>query len=670
MSAGELPRIPTLLVLAAFGAGTALHADVLPPWCTAVAAAALLWRGLNLRGTVPLPGRALRAVLVALLLAAILGAFRTVGGLAAGSALLAVMGAAKLLETRTPRDAVVVATVALVLVLAAGLDRQGLPRLPAYLGTGWLALASIAALGSRAAAHSARRAFANAGQAMLLAVPLAVLCFVFVPRLPGALWSMPPSEETQTGLGDEMTPGSITELAVSDAIAFRVRFEGPPPPPGERYWRGPVLHQFDGATWRRAGGFAAAVRQQTEFLSPPLRYQVMLEPHGRQYLLALDTVEAIRGPRHLQTFDGQLLAFRPVTAPAVYQATSHLRIRQPGELSHNGRRLDLQLPAGRNPRSSALARQLRAQVDSDAAYTRRVLDYLRSGGFRYTLTPQELGQDSVDDLLFGTRLGFCGHYASAYVTLMRAAGVPARVVTGYLGGTWNAIGGYYALRQADAHAWAEVWLDGSGWTRIDPTAVVAPLRLRQTLSELLPEERTAARALFGSAEWLRNLRDGWDAADNWWQERVVKYDRAAQQGLLARLGLDRIDYGGLALLLAAGAALWGLLLFALLARRGPRAQRDALARTWERYARLLGRHGVPVAAHDGPEAIRLRARAALPEAAEAIDGFTAGYTRLRYGRGASPRQDVALRALGLRLRSIATATAARRRRRTAAAAPG
>lgn len=652
-----LPRIPTLLVLAAFAAGTLLHADLLPLWCTAVAFAALLWRGLHLRGTVPLPGRALRGLLVLLLLAAVLGSFRTVGGLAAGSALLVVMGAAKLLETRTPRDAVVAAIVALVLVLAAGLDRQGLPRLPAYVGTGWLALASITALGSRAAAQSARRAFTTAGGAMLLAVPLAALCFVLVPRLPGALWSMPPNPDALTGLGDEMTPGSITELAVSEAIAFRVRFEAAPPPPGERYWRGPVLHDFDGATWRRARGYAAAVSQHIDFLSPPLRYQVMLEPHGRQYLFGLDTVAAIQGARHMQTFDGQLLSFRAVTAPAIYTGISHLRTRQPGALSNNGRRLDLQLPADRNPRSLALARQLRAEAGSDAQYTQRVLDYLRSGGFRYTLRPQELGADSVDDLLFGSRLGFCGHYASAYVTLMRAAGVPARVVTGYLGGTWNAIGGYYAVRQADAHAWAEVWLEGSGWTRIDPTAVVAPLRLQQNLSDLLPQERSGAGALFGSAQWLRSLRDRWEAADTWWQERVVKYDRAAQQGLMSRLGLDRIDYGGLALLLAAGAVLWGLVLMALLARRGPRVRRDALRRLWDRYLALLARRGLAVADHDGPEALRRRASARWPAAGADIEAFTRGYAELRFGRGGMEHGGRTLRELRRRLRAIDGATA-------------
>ncbi len=473
-----LARLPLLLLLAAYSAGCLLHADRTPLWCTAVAVATVLWRWLHFRGRIPLPNQFLRIGIALLLLFGVFASFRTLNGLAAGSALLVVMGAAKLLETRTPRDAVVVATVALILVLAAALDRQGLLRLPLYVGTGWLALASIAALGSVGAAHSARRAFLTAGKSALYAVPLAALCFVLVPRLPGALWTMPGGGRAETGLSDEMSPGSISDLSISEEIAFRVRFDGPPPPVTQRYWRGPVLHDFDGYTWRRRQGqFARS--QGEEMLSPPLRYRVMLEPHGRNYLFALDTLESIEGIGYQRSYDGETLAWRPISAPVAYDAVSHLQWRSSGELSALGRRLDTRLPAGRNPRSVALAQQLRAASGSDADYAGRVTEYFRTGGFEYSLTPPLLDLDSIDDLLFRTRLGYCGHFASAYVMLMRAAGVPARVVTGYMGGSWNSVGGYYTVRQSDAHAWAEVWLDGNGWTRFDPTGVVAPDRLQR-----------------------------------------------------------------------------------------------------------------------------------------------------------------------------------------------
>lgn len=652
-----LARIPTLLMLAGFAASSLLHLGALPAWCSMAALAAVLWRWLHLQQQLALPGNGVRVGLALLLLASVLATFRTVGGLTAGSALLVVMGAAKLLETRGARDAVVVATVALVLVLAAILDRQSLARLPWYLATAWLALAGIAALGNHSGATSAPHAFAQAGKAALLAVPLALLCFVLVPRLPGALWSTPPNPQAMTGLGDEMSPGSISELAESSEVVFRVRFDGAAPPPSERYWRGPVLHDFDGSTWRRVRSHAA-VTQPAQPMGEPLRYQVLLEPHGRNDLFALETATGLAGaPRHLPTFDGQLLAMRAVTAPVIYKGTSHLRMRYTAPLSNLGRELDTHLPAGSNPRSVALAHQLRREVDSDAAYVSHVLDWFRSNGFGYTLSPPLLATDPVDGLLFGTRLGFCGHYASAYVLLMRAAGIPARVVTGYLGGSWNAVAGYYVVRQSAAHAWAEVWLEGRGWTRVDPTAVVAPERLERELADLLPESRSAAEALLSSTRWLRDLRDRWDAANGWWLERVVNFNRAQQQGLLAKLGLDRIDYGGMALLLAAGAALWAALLFAWLALRAPRPRHDALGRIWMRYLALLARRGLAVADHDGPEALRQRAQRQWPSAAAEIDAFTRSYEQLRFGRG-DAADPATLRQLERRLRAISRAVAA------------
>ncbi len=645
-----LSRLPTLLLLGAYAAACLLQIDRAPPWCTVVAFGALTWRWLHHRGSVGLPNRWMRLLIALLLVLGVAASFRTLNGLAAGGALLIVMGGAKLLETRSSRDAVVVATVSLILVLAAALDRQGLARLPLYVATGWLALASIAALGGVAAAQSARRAFFIAGKTALYAMPLAALAFVLVPRLPGALWSMPGGGRAETGLSDEMSPGSISELSVSEDIAFRVRFEGSPPPLAQRYWRGPVLHDFDGYTWRRATG-QYALPQQQQAVSPPVRYHVMLEPQGRNYLFVLDTFDSLDGVAYQQLFDGEVRAWRAIGTPTAYDAISHLQSRSVGNLSMTGRRLDTRLPASRNPRSLALAHELRAQGGSDADYATRVLDYFRNGQFEYSLTPPQLDLDSIDDLLFRTRLGFCGHFASAFATLMRAAGIPARVVTGYVGGSWNSVGGYVTVRQSDAHAWAEVWLEGRGWTRFDPTAVIAPQRMQESTFDGVEASRNAA-ALLGDAQWLRNLRDTWEAAGGWWQEQVVNFNRAKQQDLLAKFGLDRLDYGGLALVLTAGGAVWTLLLLALLSRREARAPRDPLARLWEKFSLLLQRRGVTVADHDGPDAIRRRARLQLPQAAGEIDLFAKEYARLRYG-GGNARDRHALALLRSKLSAIA-----------------
>jgi transglutaminase-like putative cysteine protease len=624
----ELTGTPSRLMLLALGAACLLHVDRTPPWCILIVALNIFayWRGDARR----LPNW-LRYPLTVVVMAAVLFSFGTLNGVSAGSALLMNMGGLKLIETRTHRDGVVVTVVALILVLSAGLDRQEMWRLPLYLAVAWLALATIASMGSHRAATSPWVAFRRAGSAMLVAVPFAVLAFVLVPRLPGALWSMPGGGQAQTGLSEEMSPGSISDLAISDAIAFRVRFEGAAPDPSQRYWRGPVLHDFDGNTWRNQRGVAMPPRQPVEYLGDEVSYQVTLEPHGRQWLFALDTARSLQGRRNLQMPDGQFLAFQPVTSTLIYEGVSWLRVRQPGELSVTARRRDTRLPEGRNPRTLELARSLRNASSTDAVYAEQVMRYFADNGFEYTLTPPKLDYNSVDDLLFNTRLGFCGHFASAYVTLMRAADVPARVVTGYLGGAWNPAGGYFLVRQSDAHAWAEVWLDGQGWVRFDPTGMVAPGRLQRGLGELLPATRSAADNFVQQNSWLRSLRDSWDAAGHWWRERVVNFNSAQQRDLLSRLGLGDLDYRGMALLLLAGVIAWAMLLIVWLRLRAPRQPHDAVARLWRRYLALLARRGIAVADHEGPEAIRRRARRAWPAASGPIDEFTRSYEQQRFG---------------------------------------
>jgi protein-glutamine gamma-glutamyltransferase len=660
-----ISRPATLLLLGSFTAAWMLHVDHVPWWCSAAAAIAVLWHTLICFGKLSAPGSVLRTSFMLLLVAATAISFRSFSGLAAGSALLLCMGAAKLLEIRAGRDAVVMVLTSLVLLLAACLDRQSLTRLPLYAITGWLCVAALAAQGSTREARSSRQALALSGRSLLYAIPLAALCFVFVPRLPGALWSLPANNGAQSGLGDEMNPGSISELTLSDAPAFRVRFEGPAPAPADRYWRGPVLHDFDGSNWRRLRG-QFAQEQTVEERSSRIRYRVMLEPHQRNYLPALDSPRELSGQRHFRQFDSQLLSIRPVTTAITYDAISVLHLQATSQLSNLGRRLDTRLPENRNPRSVALAHQLRSEAGDDAAYTQRVLRYFRESGFTYSLTPPRLDYDSVDDLIFNTRLGFCGHFASAYVTLMRAAGVPARVVTGYLGGEWNAIGGYYLVRQADAHAWAEVWLDGTGWTRIDPTAVVAPGRIERSLRDLLPDSGSASARIMNAAGWLRDIAARWDAANSWWQERVINFNLNAQLNLLAKLGLHDVDYRHMAGFLLAGGLLWATLTAWWLAQqhRGPRL--PAAGQRWADFQAHIRKNGSAVSAADPPLALAQRAAALWPHCTDEICAFTDCYLALRYGRNSGDgNRDMDLRRLNELWRQLERATAARHPAQTA-----
>lgn len=652
---GDRPGLPPgrdalLLPLLALGAGLLLHVDRLPWWCSLACALALAWRwrqGLRPLAAAarPLHRRGLDALptlAAALLMAAVLFSFRTFNGLTAGTALLAAMAASKLLETRQSRDLKVLLGVAVVLVLAACLDRQDLVRLPLYAVATWLALAGFAALGARPGGAAGvlpwREALRASGRSLRLALPLAAVAFVLFPRLSLSLWTLPGDSGATSGLGNEMSPGSINDLSLSDEIAFRVRFDGPAPAPAERYWRGPVLHEFDGHTWRQRP-FLLAPSTTLEFRGPPVRQNITLEPTQRPWWFALDTVVASPEPAVRLAFDRQLVGFRPVTRTQQYSVTSHVASFDAAPLPALLRRLDLQLPTGRNPRSSELARQWRAEAATDGAFVQRALAYLREGGFRYTLSPPLLGADAVDELLFSTRLGFCGHYASAFTHLMRAGGVPARVVTGYHGGEWNPLGEYYVIRQADAHAWTEVWLEGRGWTRIDPTAVVQPERLTVGLRELLPDSGGTTARFLRDARWLRELGQAWDAGNQWWRDSVMGLRLQDQLSLLQRLGLPAADYRYLVGLLAATGLLWlAWLLWQLRRERGtpePTAP-DALGRRWQDLRRALQSVGVASAdGRTGPLALRDEACALWPELREGLQDCVEEYVALRYGPAAT-----------------------------------
>ncbi len=638
MSVAASPRAAIAATLVFVGA-VALVAAQVPPWCTALAMACGIWRMLIALGSVRAPryrtgARFVFGALTALVVGAVLLRFRTFNGLEAGTALLTVMGAMKLLESRTQRDDAIVIGVSLFMLLAACLGSQALWRMPLYLLLVWGALVALAFTAHAGAALSARAAMRLATRALAMALPLAIACFLFFPRFAGQFWALQRGSTATTGLNDEMSPGSIDKLIVEYDPAFRVQFEGALPAPSQRYWRGPVLNTFDGFTWRRgrANHYVAA---PVEMLGEPVRYQVTLEPSNQRWLFALETVA--RNPRYNFFFshDRQLSVMDPITSVMAYQAVSHLRARSTAPLSKLGRRYETMLPPNRNPRTLELGRRMRAGAGSDAAFARAALDYFRDSGLEYTLQPEPTGIDSVDSVLFDTKLGFCGHFASAFATLMRAGGVPARVVTGYLGGEWNPIGGYLIVRQSDAHAWTEIWLDGAGWTRMDPTGVVEPARLQRGLYEVLPQAASGTDRFIYNSTVLSEASRILDSVNTWWNNRVLQFDLRAQLDFLGRLGFDRPGWQQLAWGFAAALLLWIAWISLALRRSVPRTRPDRLARIWLRATRKLARVAAPRAQHEGPVAYAERLAASHPALAAEVRDIASRYATLRFGDAAN-----------------------------------
>ncbi len=650
----------TLLVVVVAALSLAPLLPRMPGWAAVCAGALLLWRG-ALAGTGRrLPPRALLAGLLALAVAAVLLQFRSVFGRDPGVSLVGMLLGLKLLETRRRRDAYVVFYLGLFCVFAQFLYSQSAAAAAWMLlcTVGWLTALLDANL--PASRPPLWRRIALSARLLGLGLPVMVALFVLFPRLSGPLWSLPDSSRTVSALGSSMDPGAIASLARSSNVVFRVRFHGPRPPQAAMYWRGPVLARFDGHRWSELPQAAAPRRraQPLRRLGGRVRYTVTQQPTQRRFAFALDapaaapTLVGEPGASLRLLPDLELRASRRLDQVVRFRATSWLGYAYGADESPRRLRESLQLPAGYDPRTVALGRRLgrRYAAAGAQALADAVLRRFREQPFHYSLHPGRYrGPDSIDQFLFVRRVGFCEHFAQAFVVLMRAAGIPARIVTGYQGGSENPIDGMWVVRQRDAHAWAEYWVPGAGWIRADPTAMVDPARIDRSGQTLDSRQPLFGLPLLGRSDVgaLRLLRNLGDALDEGWNQWVLDYGQLRQRQLLRRLGMRRPDSARLAsaaalalsLLLGAG-GLW------LLWRR--RAATDPWQRAYARLLRRLRRLGVQAWPGEPPGSLaqRLGARAELAEACELLLDFE----RARYARG-SPRGGLrGLRARVARLR--------------------
>ena len=578
-----------------------------------------------------LPPKWLRVLVAFAALLGVLATYRTLNGVEAGTALLVVMAGMKLLETRTVRDLTVVVFLSYFALFAAFLYNQDLLRLPYMLVTAWLLTVTLMRIHQTTSKMTVREAAGLTGKMFVVALPLAILLFLFFPRLPGHFWAMPARSQAATGLSDEMSPGDVSELSISGATAFRVKFKGAPPPPRERYWRGPVLHDFDGRTWRRARAWFAP--QEITPTGPSYGYRLTLEPHQKSWVFALDVATDWRG-RLSRTADLQLVTARDnrISTLTSFELQSSTSYKVDGNLSATMRDADVLIPGDRNPRSRALAQALRARAGRDDAFIQALLTKFREEEYFYTLEPPRLERDSVDDFLFNTRRGFCEHFASAFTFMARAGGVPARVVTGYQGGEFNPMSGWFVVRQSDAHAWSEVWLEGRGWVRVDPTAAVAPERIESGgLDAAMAEDEPVPGRLLRQSSLLTNIRLAWDAVNTFWNDQVVEFGEAQQRWLLNRLSIEDVQWEYLGLALVAILAIFFAALSAYLAWRFRPRRRDPVVQTYEALCRKLARNEMPRLPYEGPADYLTRVTGLRPELAPQLAEVRSIYISLRYG---------------------------------------
>lgn len=623
-----------------------------PAWVVGLALLAVAWRHAGARGRLPLPGRWLLVLMAIAATAGVLFSQGTLFGRDAGVSLLIIMTGLKMLETRTHRDAMLSIFLGYFVVITHFFYSQEMPVV-AYLIVAMLVTTmALIRLNAADTPPTLREQLGLAGLMLLQALPVMLILFLLFPRLPGPLWGMPQeSSSASTGLSDSMSPGSISDLLQSNATAFRVTFpDNTPPPPNQRYWRALVFNTYDGRTWR--GSFPPLdTPDPTPADTSELRsYSIMLEPHNQRWLIALETpVEAPSGAR--LTPDYVLSSTRPVLRVETYQLRAATGHAMETELIPARRRQALQLPGDApGARARALAEQWRTEEEHPEAIVQRALQHFNQELFRYTLSPPRLPRDPVDEFLFDTRAGFCEHYAGSFVFLMRAAGIPARVVTGYQGGEWIRTGDYLLVRQSDAHAWAEVWLEDRGWVRVDPTAAVAPERIELGIRAALSAEADLPdflRQREGMGLGLMALRfqlEYWrDLADYYWNGWVLGFGPEKQRELLEHLGLGWLDWRGItALMVALLAFTAGVFTLAFL-WRNRRPQKDPLARLYQRFAQRMTRLGIPPLPHEGPRDFTRRVARERPELHEAVAAFTRTYEALRYGSDPDPDQFSTLR---------------------------
>lgn len=620
----ERGTAPWLLVAAL--ATTAPHAQHQPLWLSAFAGALFAWGAWLWWRNDRLPGRWPLMLLVALACAGILAEFRTLFGRDAGVAMLVAFMALKLLELRSRRDAVVVVTLCYFLLLTHYFYSQEIP-------TGlWLLAAMTVATAALVRVHGGAACaplptLRQAAVLMLQAVPFMVALYVLFPRIEGPLWGLPQDAHAgRSGLSAEMSPGNIASLALSGEVALRARFAGTVPPRDKLYWRGPVLELSDGVTWRPQPGRGLAPR--VDGLSAPLAYESTLEPHNQRWLLALDAPGAAPADSALSATLTATLR-EPLLQRRRFALTAYTDYRFNVDEDAATLRRNLALPANYHPKARELAQSWRERDADPARLVQRALELFAVEEFVYTLTPPLLGPQPVDEFLFGTRRGFCEHYSAAFVVLMRAAGVPARVVTGYQGGETNPVDGFVVVRQSDAHAWAEVWIGGRGWVRVDPTAAVSPARIESGIADALP----AGEALPGFARirlgWLQQLRFRWEAINNAWTQHILGYNPERQRQFLARLGMRDPDWRrmGTALAIVCGTLLLALAAWAVWRR--PR--HDAATRLWNKALRRLAARQVDFAPWEPPLALVRRVESQAPDLAPAFAAIARAYLLARYG---------------------------------------
>ena len=606
----------------------------LPFYVLLLIVAFTLWSLLIIAGRSKQPGSFLRILLSLAVLASLLVSYGTIFGQEPGTAMLLMLSFLKLFEMKGRRDVLLVIFLGYFLIAMNFFHTQS-PWIALYVFVVVIYLTSLLIIFSdRLSSTSFKTRIKISLRMVMQAIPLMLVLFFLFPRIPGPLWSLPDdTESATTGVGDEMSPGSINSLISSGAVAFRVQFKSEPPEKKDLYWRGLVLSHYDGEKWTREDAPTEArprVVYEAEN-SDMIEYSVMMEPHGRKWLYSLETLVAKKGSYKVSR-ELQVLAEEAVKTVLFYKMSSSLAVSNRG-LYKTEREKNLLLPKNLNPKTIELAKQLRSTAGNNtAALVKAVLAYFRAQSFSYTLSPALLGDNAMDDFIFNTREGFCEHFSSAFVYLMRAAGVPARVVVGYQGGEINPLDDYMIVRQSDAHAWAEVWLDDKGWVRVDPTSMASPDRIENGIANAGLEASRLPSALVSNNNFLIQLRYTVDSFNHSWNKWVVGFDDEKQKDLLGSLGLKDIDKATLFSWMVLAMTLFGALVALWVFKSGAaKSRKDLAVYYYDMFCKKMAKKGLVKKSSESASEFLVKSVRKFPETRRDVETITQHYYQIRYG---------------------------------------
>ena len=604
------------------------HFEYIPWWSVVIILLLAVWRSIIISKNKYRPGKVISALLT--ILAAIFIYQKSGGfsGIAAGSHLLVVMAFFKLLESKNRRDYMLLVILSFFIIATNFLFSQSIATAAYMFVCLFFTLVTMISINQKKSDISFKEKSAISLKLIAYSIPLMIVLFLFFPRITGPLWNTDNDQsQAKTGLSDSMEPGQISQLVYSNDLVFRAKFKDKRPAQHKLYWRALTLLNFNGKKWTATSDSESGAVLHIN--SSGYEYTVTMEASNKKWLYLLDLPYQINNKHHISS-DFTSHTNKALNSLIQYTAHSSQNYYISNNLDPHFKSLALNTP-DLNKKTRELAERWRQKSTNSEEIINQALAFFTRQGFSYTLSPARLTRaNSIDQFLFETREGFCEHYASAFAVLMRHAGIPSRIVLGYLGGELNPIDNILSVNQSMAHSWTEVWIDGKGWIRIDPTAAIAPDRININISTALKDKKNLPLHLQINSETLLAIKQFMSAIDNQWNQWVLNYDETHQKKFLQFLTGTEYSLKDISNLFIQIILITLLLTGFAYFFNNFKKIKDPVKNDYKLFLKKLSKAGLPKLSSEGPRDYKNRLLKHLPAQKQEISFIMENYINLRY----------------------------------------